>query len=106
MYRIPKDYFFRIHHIRPRFKDNVEDVLLYMAHSCASLGNLEEEEYRTKLNSLIKLYPENADKNINRRIVSMIIYTILFLMAERIRAIFFFLKALLIFPISILLFLK
>ena len=64
MYSIPKEYFFRIHHIRPRFKDNVEEVLLYMAHSCSSLGNMDVEEYRTRLNSLIRLYPENAVKNI------------------------------------------
>ena len=30
-YEIPEEYYFRIHHCRPRFKGNVENVLIYMA---------------------------------------------------------------------------
>ena len=27
MYKVPDEYYFRIHHVRPRFKDDVENVL-------------------------------------------------------------------------------
>ena len=30
-YEIPEKYYFRIYHCRPRFKGNVENVLIYMA---------------------------------------------------------------------------
>lgn len=26
MYKVPDEYYFRIHHVRPRFKDDVENV--------------------------------------------------------------------------------
>ena len=29
-YKIPDEYFFRIHHVRPRFKGDIENVLIYM----------------------------------------------------------------------------
>ena len=31
-YVIPKEYYFRIHHCRPRFKGNVENVLIYISY--------------------------------------------------------------------------
>lgn len=62
MYEIPKKYFFRLHHIRPRFKDDVENVLIYMAAEIAKLEPEEHEEFKQKLNNAIKLYPGNASK--------------------------------------------
>ena len=62
MYKIPDQYYFRIHHVRPRFKDDVENVLFYMAHCCSSLKDLPINEYKEKLNTMIQLYPENAGK--------------------------------------------
>lgn len=35
-YQIPDKYWFRIHFVRPRFKSNIENVLLYMANECLS----------------------------------------------------------------------
>ena len=64
MYRIPKEYDFRLHHVRPRFKNDMENVLLYMAHCCASLTTLSIDEYKKQLNSQILLYPGNAGKAI------------------------------------------
>ena len=29
MYKVPDEYYFRIHHVRPRFKDDVENVLFH-----------------------------------------------------------------------------
>ncbi len=68
MYNIPKEYYFRIHHVRPRFKDDVENVLYYMARCCSSLKELPIDVYKEKLNSMIRLYPDNvgkAEKTIN-----------------------------------------
>lgn len=62
MYKIPEQYYFRIHHVRPRFKDDVENVLFYMAHCCSILKELPISEYKEKLNAMIQLYPENAGK--------------------------------------------
>lgn len=64
MYKIPEEYYFRIHHPRPRFKDDVEGVLFYMAHCCSVLKELPTYEYNDKLNSMIRLYPQNAGKKI------------------------------------------
>lgn len=62
MYKIPEQYYFRLHHVRPRFKDDVENVLFYIAHCCSQLRELPIDEYKKKLNKMIQLYPENAGK--------------------------------------------
>lgn len=62
IYKIPDEYCFPIHHVRPRFKNDMENVLLYMARCCASLKNLPMEEYKERLFSMIQLFPENAGK--------------------------------------------
>lgn len=62
MYKVPEKYYFRIHHVRPRFKDDVENVLFYMAHCCSVLKELPINEYKDRLNAMIRLYPENAGK--------------------------------------------
>lgn len=64
MYKVPEEYFFRIHHIRPRFKNNVEDVLYFMANEIAKLQPMPHEEFKEKLNSIIKLYPGNSSKTL------------------------------------------
>ncbi len=62
MYNIPDKYYFRIHHVRPRFKDDVENVLYYMARCCSSLKELPIDVYKEKLNTMIRLYPDNVGK--------------------------------------------
>jgi len=64
MYEAPKEFFFRIHHIRPRFKNDVENVLFYMATEIAKISPEKHEEFSEKLNAVIKLYPGNASKKI------------------------------------------
>lgn len=67
-YSIPEELNFRVHHIRPRFKNDVENVLLFMATEIARMQPDENESFKAKLNRLIKLYPENSskeDKTIN-----------------------------------------
>lgn len=67
-YTIPNEYYFRIHHVRPRFKNDVESVLLYVAQECARLSDLPMLEYAEQLNRAIRCYGGNlslADKTIN-----------------------------------------
>jgi len=64
IYTIPEEYFFRIHHIRPRFKNDVENVLFYMAIEIAKLSPDRHNIFKEKLNNTIKLYPGNASKKI------------------------------------------
>lgn len=60
MYKVPQKYFFRLHHVRPRFKDNVENVLFYVAQEIAGLGRMPKEEFNLKLNDAIRRFPGNT----------------------------------------------
>lgn len=67
-YRIPDEYYFRLHHIRPRFKNNIENVLIFVASEVTRLERQPENDFKDKLNEAIRLYPENitkSDKTIN-----------------------------------------
>lgn len=64
MYKIPSQYYFRIHHIRPRFKNDVENVLYFMANEIAKMEPMEHLRFKEKLNSIIKLYPGNGTKTL------------------------------------------
>jgi hypothetical protein len=46
MYSFPEDYYFRIHHVRPRFKGNVENVLIFVATEIAKLGEMPEDDFK------------------------------------------------------------
>ena len=63
-YRIPSEYYFRIHHVRPRFKGDIENVLFYVAEEIATLGELPRDEFVDKLNKAIQKYPGNAHRAI------------------------------------------
>lgn len=64
MYVVPEEYFFRIHHVRPRFKNQVENVLVFMATNVSDLGKFPKEDFKKRLNEMIKNYPGNMDKEI------------------------------------------
>ena len=69
-YKIPKEYYFRIHHCRPRFKGDVENVLIYMATEITKIGDGPKSEFNNSLNNAIKCFPGNATlklKTINNR---------------------------------------
>ena len=60
--------YYRIHHIRPRFKNDVESVLFFIASSICRIGADETKSFNQKLNQSIRFYPGNmgrADKTIN-----------------------------------------
>lgn len=64
MYRVPEEYYYRIHHVRPRFKGDVENVLIYMAEALCRIGELSNNEFKRQFNAEIMLFPGNADKKI------------------------------------------
>lgn len=63
LYSVPDEHYFRIHHPRPRFKGDFENVLIYMATEIVKLGEMNKESFNAALNNAIKLYPGNLDKN-------------------------------------------
>lgn len=68
MYRVPNEFYFRIHHVRPRFKGDIENVLLYMATEISKIPEQGEVEFASALNAAIRRYPGNAiraEKTIN-----------------------------------------
>jgi hypothetical protein len=67
-YSVPADCFFRLHHIRPRFKNNVEEVLLFVASEISCLKELKKEDFDKTLNKLLRKFPGNqvvSEKTIN-----------------------------------------
>lgn len=60
-YRIPDKDYLRIHFVRPRFKSNIENVLLYIASECCKIAPCPWREYAGKINNAIRLFPGNAD---------------------------------------------
>ncbi|CAN2188038.1 Restriction endonuclease, type II, BpuJI, N-terminal [Candidatus Nanopelagicaceae bacterium] len=61
-YKIPNEYAFRLHHARPRFKSDVESVLLFV---CQRISNLEKQSsslYDAELFKMIRAYPGNFEK--------------------------------------------
>lgn len=60
-YQIPDKYWFRIHFVRPRFKSNIENVLLYMANECCRIPQCSCSEYNQKYLNAIKMFPGNID---------------------------------------------
>ncbi|KAA6328504.1 hypothetical protein EZS27_022610 [termite gut metagenome] len=59
-YKIPDEYFFRLNHVRPRFKNDVEEVLLYVATSISEMADLSEKEFNNKLNQVLSGFKKNA----------------------------------------------
>ncbi len=64
IYEIPKEYFFRIHHVRPRFKGDIENVLIYMAEEISTVGELPVDEFVSQVNTAIYQYPGNAHREL------------------------------------------
>ena len=61
MYKVPDEFYKRIHHVRPRFKSNVENVLIFMATRLYDIGVLEKETFKEKMNEQIRDFPGNKD---------------------------------------------
>ena len=64
----PNKNYYRIHHIRSRFKNDVESVLFFIANTVCNIGKLKKSLFKQKLNSAIRFYPGNinvSEKTIN-----------------------------------------
>lgn len=62
MYKIDSQFYHRLHQVRPRFKSDIENVLLYVATEIAKLQNEDLDEFNQKVFNAIKLYTGNATK--------------------------------------------
>lgn len=62
MYKIPSEYKKEIHHVRPRFKNDVENVLFYIANVCKSITTTDSSTYNEQIFNAIRLYPGNETK--------------------------------------------
>jgi len=69
MYQTPSEYFFRLHHIRPRFKNDVENVLFYIVSEIAKISPAEHELFKQALNKTIRYFPGNNSKNKKQLII-------------------------------------
>ena len=63
-YKIPDEYYFRIHHVRPRFKGDIENVLIYMAEELTAIGEKNVDEFIQEANAAIYRYPGNAHREL------------------------------------------
>jgi hypothetical protein len=61
-YSVPEQYFCRLHHVRPRFKNDIENVLIFMASEIVKIGEKPVDEFMLALTRAITLYPGNASK--------------------------------------------
>jgi hypothetical protein len=63
-YKIPEEYYFRLHHVRPRFKGDIENVLIYVAEEITKVGEKPTKEFITNLNEALFRYPGNAPREL------------------------------------------
>lgn len=61
-YQIPDEYFFHLRHVRPRFKNDVEEVLLYVTTSISDIEKTDKKEFESILNQLIRKFKKNETK--------------------------------------------
>lgn len=60
-YEIPVSFFYRIHHVRPRFKNNVENVIIYVASLIAKTGVISKSKFREIMLEKLSEFPGNAN---------------------------------------------
>lgn len=58
-YQIPTDFFYRLHHVRPRFKNNPEEVLLYFANAVTEIDSMSKKEFNYELNKILFKFSGN-----------------------------------------------
>ncbi len=60
MYETPSEHYYRLHHVRPRFKNNIEAVLIYMATTISSVEEAPVKEFKVIMTEHIRNFPGNA----------------------------------------------
>ena len=68
-YITPIQYCLKIHHIRPRFKNNVENVLIYMATEISKLDRQSKTDFDLLVEEAIKKFPGNAIKRKKQSVI-------------------------------------
>lgn len=63
-YQIPEQYYFRLHHVRPRFKGDIENVLIYVAEEIARVGEKPTYDFVEAVNAALFRYPGNAHREL------------------------------------------
>lgn len=63
-YYIPEEYYFRLHHVRPRFKGDIENVLIYVAEEISRVGEKVTDDFVADLNAALFRYPGNAHREL------------------------------------------
>ena len=63
-HKTPDEFYYRLHHVRSRFKGDIENVLLFMATEISKIPDSPREDFINSLNNAIKLYPGNAIRKI------------------------------------------
>lgn len=63
MYEVPSAHYLRLHHVRPRFKNDVESVLLFVAEAIAGVERATSDEFRSHMNRAIRTFPGNATRS-------------------------------------------
>ena len=68
-YQIPPQYFYRLHHVRPRFKNDVEEVLLYVANAITELDKMPKQAFDSELNNIFRTYAKTTEgeRNCSRK---------------------------------------
>lgn len=64
MYQVPSKYYYRLHHVRPRFKSDVENVLIFLAEELKNIGRLPKDKFKIEFNNAIYRYPGNAHRKL------------------------------------------
>ena len=63
-YRTPDEFYYRLHHVRSRFKGDVESVLLFIATEISRIPDSPHDEFSNTLNNAIRRYTGNAAKTL------------------------------------------
>ncbi len=63
-YQMPEEYYFRLHHVRPRFKGDIENVLIYVAEEISRVGEKATNDFVADLNAALFRYPGNAHREL------------------------------------------
>lgn len=63
-YQIPEEYYFRLHHVRPRFKGDIENVLIYVAEEIVRVGEKTTNSFVADVNAALFRYPGNAHREL------------------------------------------
>ena len=61
MYKTPDEFYVCFNHTRPRFKNDCENVLIYMASEIAKVPPLNKKDFADKISVAIRNYPGNSE---------------------------------------------